>query len=117
MPQFDSQHVFAVVGVLVVLATACVLEFYDKRNERRRKSELVRSNLPGEHCARCGGTLAAWDGQFHDGNVLGDPGGYLPRIILKCTQCHAEQAFHVNWEGHLLNADVLLGLSREEHKA
>ena len=55
--------------------------------------------LPPE-CPVCGDE---WQDDPLPGEIPGDvpfnPGGYLPRIIVRCQRCHAEHVFYVNWEG------------------
>jgi hypothetical protein len=114
MLQLDSKRVLSYLAAFVIVAAAAGLNFYYERRTQRRKAERVRGNLRTERCARCAGELGAWDGRFLPGDAHFDPGGYLPKVIVSCAQCRAEQRFYVTSDGSLANAEIIFGRNREE---
>jgi hypothetical protein len=117
MLSLDWKRVLSYLASFVVVAAAVGLSFFYERRAQRRKAELVRRNLGVKRCARCNGVLGAWDGRFHPGDAHFNPGGYLPKVIVLCAQCCAEQQFYVGSDGFLANAEIIFQRTDEERGA
>jgi hypothetical protein len=105
-PQELVKKYFSLTWFAIAFTLFCI-GAYQAPKEKRRKAGLVRSNLAAERCARCGGTLGAWDGQYHPGDVHFNPGSWLPKVSVRCVDCHAEQVFYVDAQARLMNHDTL----------
>ncbi len=106
-------------GLAVFIIALVVLQVWSERREHRRKAAAIRPKLANQRCRRCGGTWADWDEKFLPGDIHFNPGGYVPRVVVRCASCGAEQVFYLLgdyrrgdqgplvWEYRLFNQDLI----------